>query len=578
MSRWGLLLLAVLCWAGMGMAAMLPPNQFVKEGEITVPDGGVEVPEKRTETSKTFQLPNGQYVLVASIHSLHWMKDGQWVDPPPVGDPDPILVAHDCGPYSPSPCTQNPLNGFELRGIASTSIQTSAQTYNSVRGPLALGSGNFSVGIGQESQGEGLPLLYTAIRSFLSFDTSSIGTGNVVSLAQLSVVVQWAGDCVGNITEVMDYNAWRATVPFQTTTDAANAFLGCVAAPVPIDGVLVIDATVSSNPRITCQGGGDIGTKSTTALNTNWINRNGNTSYCLASSEDLNCFRTSVPGACLTSAYQGYLSYYTVVPTDPILTVVYSPPTTPSETPTTTETPTITETPTAGNSPTPTETPTATVTRTPIPLFTRTPTPSPGGPTTTPVVCTGDCNGDGMVSPNEANACVTLAALNAPVGSDALAICPACCGTACLAAGFVTTTDAGEALSHIAGACSGGCPGHLVPTCTPTPSGGACVDSSGLDLCPIGFSAVDQNPNSLPNYLRVLMNNGTVAPPQNTGGMCYLTDVSPSTSPHVPDPTFLCNGTTVFHIPNFSVPAGHTYSVCVDSNGQMIAVSGACPG
>ncbi len=98
---------------------------------------------------------------------------------------------------------------------------------------------------------------------------------------------------------------------------------------------------------------------------------------------------------------------------------------TPTATPTLTATPTVSATRTATPSATPTATATATPTETATPVPTATPSatptlsPSPT-PSATPVPCTGNCNGDDMVSINE-----LIVAVNISSGSAPASACPA---------------------------------------------------------------------------------------------------------------------------------------------------------
>ena len=128
-----------------------------------------------------------------------------------------------------------------------------------------------------------------------------------------------------------------------------------------------------------------------------------------------------------------------------------TPTVTPTGTRTSTATPTGTPTPTATASttatPTATVTPPPTETHTPVPTLTPTATPSPS-PTPTPVPCTGDCNGDGMVSINE-----LILGVNIANGSAPPSACPAADRNA---SGTVTIDELVAAVNNAAQGCPAG--------------------------------------------------------------------------------------------------------------------------
>jgi hypothetical protein len=108
---------------------------------------------------------------------------------------------------------------------------------------------------------------------------------------------------------------------------------------------------------------------------------------------------------------------------EPTPTATGTPPTpTATAIPTATPTPTPTNTETATNTPTVTDTPTNTPTATDTTTATLTPsnTPTPDPTATLPPVCTGDCNGDGVVTVNE-----LVVGVNIALGNASLAACPA---------------------------------------------------------------------------------------------------------------------------------------------------------
>lgn len=463
---------------------------------------------------------------------------------------------HDCGQL---PCTQNSpsLSEIGMTGhnnnynLAGTMVETFQ--YGNVGSPPS------TVPVGQV-----LNPGYFRFRSFISFDTSALNAylvsnpGQSIQSATITGGIQYSSCFANNSPNVMAYNwspaATGVAQPLANLTDASILFSQCVQSNA-----------IASFPTCALGGYAPGSTEITGDFSGNglsWINTTGTTYFCIATVSDL---------ANIAPQTDEYESWHTGQSTnnDFVLTVVVdtvftptptvaanTPTNTPTQTPTRTPTNTPVDTPTAGgpaSTPTDTATPTATLTITPTPPV---------------IACIGDCNGDHIVTSGETATCTNIF-----VNQSLLPQCPACSSN-----GFsVRNNDLVSLTLNF----QNGCPGFLFPT--PTPTLGPltnCVVVNGIDFCPVGFQAPDQNPSNHANFGFVRMNDGVVPLPNcDPSSLICIFDGSTTTGPHSPELEITVPGKSPFFPYTGPMPpVGHSYHVCIGSNGRYTISASPCPG
>lgn len=245
-----------------------------------------------------------------------------------------------------TPYTIDPTTSFSSL-VSDWGCSSSASSWTSARNGVGLSCS--ADGSPQAIGDDFAASTYSASRYFVEFDTSAIGTKNIVLQANLIMAAQIDSSTTDFTVKVRQYN-WAST------NNLAD-WQGCLTSGAVDNDWPNTGSTAGIVPGALFQSGN-------LRVDNNWINRSGNTKYCLMSDRDLS--NTAPSGA-------EYIQIYTAGsgPLQPVLAVSYARPT---ATPTKTRTPTRTST----NTRTPTNTPTIT------PTFTFNPNPPTATPTNTP--------------------------------------------------------------------------------------------------------------------------------------------------------------------------------------------------